>query len=147
LYNQCRVSEAIKLSEDLALTQDSDDPEEQVTSRQLAFWKAKNLYLIGEYKQSLSLADAEVTALLEKYPSLNKEFSSQDASSFSSLEKASLKTVEEDQPEGCTVSEVVEEAIQIQEVEVPEPLVSTYLKYRLLQARNNKAIGMNHLAN
>jgi len=32
----------------------------------------------------------------------------------------------------------------LQKVEVPEYINSIFLKYRLLQARINKAIGMNH---
>lgn len=98
-------------------------------------WKAKTLYLIGDYKESLDQVDEQVNNFLEKHPSLKKEFGNAD--NYSSLEMAenSMKENKQDaiEAEGCTVTEIKDEdTIQIQKSEVSDAITYIFLKYRLL---------------
>lgn len=93
------------------------------------YWRAKSQYQIGNYKEALAEADKQVQVFSEEYPEFWKEISKEG----SSLDKA-VKQKEE--PTGI---------VEIKE-ELDEHIIYIVLKYRLLQARLNKAIHMSHIA-
>ena len=84
-----------------------------------------------------------MAVLQEKYPDLVSKF--EKAENFSTLDKA-MNQVKEEADEGCTVTEITEDAPQISQVAVPAYINYIFLKYRLLQARIHKASSMNHKA-
>jgi hypothetical protein len=90
----------------------------------LSHWEAKGRYLLGDYKTALELADEQVEALDKEYPAL---------------------VMKEKYTEGLPALKEGSTPL-INDINVPDYVIYIYMKFRLLQARVNKAIGMNHVA-
>ena len=116
--------------EKLGLDPASEDEKEQKTLIRCTFWKIKTLYLRGEYKASLDLVEQEVKKYQDKYPKLITNFEAQE--NFSSIEKIANGT-DNEKDKGATVKEIKDDqAIQLEESEVPEYILYIFMKYRLL---------------
>lgn len=110
----------------MKLVEDGSDAPEDVAKfkLRLSHWEAKARYALGDYKKALELADEQVQALDAEYPSL---------------------VMKEKYNEGLPALEDANPAL-INDINAPDYVIYMYLKFRLLQARTNKAIGMNHIA-
>jgi hypothetical protein len=87
LYNDYMILDAAEKADALNLDANSEDEAERNCMLRLNYWKAKAMYLVGDYKSSLQLADFQVAQFNLKYSSLNKS-NSENVDTFSSLEKA-----------------------------------------------------------
>ena len=90
------------------------------------YWEAKAYYNMGDYKTSVELADIQVKSMVEKYPDLDVKAPKEEIILSLSDSDENMSTITE-----------------IKQVEVPKEISYIFLKYRLLQARINKAIGLN----
>lgn len=93
------------------------------------YWEAKAYYNMGDYKTSVDLADAQVKIFMAKYPDLDTKAAKEEIILSLSDDDENMSTIKE-----------------IKSVEVPNEISYIFLKYRLMQARINKAIGLNGLA-
>jgi hypothetical protein len=90
------------------------------------YWEAKAYYNMGDYKTSIELADVQVKSMVAKYPDLGIKAAKEEIILSLSDSDENMSTI-----------------VEIKQVEVPKEISYIFLKYRLLQARINKAIGLN----
>ena len=124
LYNQLSIEEANAEADGLDISDESN-----AAFMRIRHWKAKAYFFIGDYKTCQELCNAEVDKLLEVHPYLKVEV--EDCENFESLSSQ------------INAPNVVE----INDSSENEGVTYIYLKWRLLQARVNKSIGMCTVAN
>lgn len=123
-----------------AKTQDQKDKMvsiENVKFR-LEFTECKGLYHLGDYKTCLEKVLARTSEIEQAYPDL-RDIGAASAEKAKKQEKGMNKEDYEFNVEDMDVKAITK-------VVAEERVNYMYLKYKLLQARLQKAIGMNHVA-
>lgn len=127
LFNQNKITDANKLADELNLDFKSEDEAERKTALRVGHWKAKTEYAVGFYDKALEIANTWISHLHERYPSLDKKFESAD--NFTTLDKAIKKLKGEEEKTGCTVTEITDSAIKLEEKDVPDYIIYIFLKF------------------
>ena len=108
LYTTYKIKEGNEAVTALKLDSESKDEKVILCLHRINLWRVKAHYQIGDYKTCLEQVESHVDQFFIDYPGLNKEFKSADT--YSTLEKIANGATDEKADQGCTVSEIVDEA-------------------------------------